>query len=361
MSAPALERCRHKMVAMTCSVCAGPPQTPARRPQARSGETSHGRAALPPKHIADAGLAVVTSKKNHPSFGNLRPGVRVVHINGHPFVWLIEIILRDAPDVQVIQVIPTALRKVSETHRALCEPRGVVFQAGHCRPELAWDEDRFNVTESFAAQRKFLDGLAGEQKALYDELLAFGFEEAEIVRRYFGPGEDIPGVTQQELADEFGLRSNASVSYRVQGVLLYLDPTFQTGEVGNRIARGLTLRVARLRDTFAEHEAKERVLQRLGVESIPEGMPLERVLVLESVLAAQKSGGLALLRRHNQRQYEVVCLRYGLLDGWRYKRLKEIGERYGVSRERIRQLEAEAFAFLGIEDSGSDEASGASR
>lgn len=45
------------------------------------------------------------------------------------------------------------------------------------------------------------------------------------------------------------------------------------------------------------------------------------------------------------REAGVVSMRYGLTDAWP-KTLNEIGRVYGVTRERIRQIEANAMAKL---------------
>jgi RNA polymerase primary sigma factor len=45
------------------------------------------------------------------------------------------------------------------------------------------------------------------------------------------------------------------------------------------------------------------------------------------------------------REARVLELRYGLLDG-RTRTLKEVGEKFGVTRERIRQIETEALERL---------------
>jgi len=54
------------------------------------------------------------------------------------------------------------------------------------------------------------------------------------------------------------------------------------------------------------------------------------------------TGALALL---DERQQTVIVLRYGLR-GSEPKTLAEIGQRLGVSRERVRQLETEALKHL---------------
>jgi RNA polymerase primary sigma factor len=47
----------------------------------------------------------------------------------------------------------------------------------------------------------------------------------------------------------------------------------------------------------------------------------------------------------NARERQVLRMRFGLEDG-RDRTLGEIGEELGVSRERVRQIEAEALAKL---------------
>lgn len=47
----------------------------------------------------------------------------------------------------------------------------------------------------------------------------------------------------------------------------------------------------------------------------------------------------------SQREYEVVCLRFGIPDGAPHT-LEEVGKKYGVTRERIRQIESKALKKL---------------
>lgn len=55
---------------------------------------------------------------------------------------------------------------------------------------------------------------------------------------------------------------------------------------------------------------------------------------------------LELLKQMPEREATVLRLRFGL-DGEGPKTLKEIGERLGLTRERVRQIESEALASLG--------------
>jgi RNA polymerase primary sigma factor len=53
----------------------------------------------------------------------------------------------------------------------------------------------------------------------------------------------------------------------------------------------------------------------------------------------------AALDRLPPRTAQVLKLRYGLLDGRLYT-LSEVGDRLGLTRERVRQIEAEALGRL---------------
>jgi RNA polymerase primary sigma factor len=78
-------------------------------------------------------------------------------------------------------------------------------------------------------------------------------------------------------------------------------------------------------------------------ETLPQHMmpPAEDALLREALLS-QVDAALADL---TPKERDVMALRFGLR-GEEPKTLQEIGERFGVSRERVRQLEARAFEKL---------------
>ncbi|WP_249801397.1 RNA polymerase sigma factor [Kitasatospora humi] len=108
-------------------------------------------------------------------------------------------------------------------------------------------------------------------------------------------------------------------------------------------------------------EARVREVLRLAQEPISLHIPVgaeEDVALgdlIEDADAAEpaESAAFLLLREHleavlatlGERERKVVELRYGLVDG-RVRTLEEIGELFGVTRERIRQIESKTLAKL---------------
>ncbi|MFC1960896.1 sigma-70 domain-containing protein, partial [Chloroflexota bacterium] len=72
------------------------------------------------------------------------------------------------------------------------------------------------------------------------------------------------------------------------------------------------------------------------------GAPSPPQLVAEQLLREEVTG---LLTRLPEREAYILKLRYGLEDG-RIHTLEEVGKEIGVTRERVRQLEAQALNRL---------------
>ncbi|HEY8602196.1 MAG TPA: RNA polymerase sigma factor RpoD [Thermomicrobiales bacterium] len=73
-----------------------------------------------------------------------------------------------------------------------------------------------------------------------------------------------------------------------------------------------------------------------------EAMPAPLDLASQLLLKSQISDAL---ERLNDRERRIIQLRYGLEDG-RYRTLEEVGREFGITRERIRQIEAKALRKL---------------
>jgi RNA polymerase primary sigma factor len=73
----------------------------------------------------------------------------------------------------------------------------------------------------------------------------------------------------------------------------------------------------------------------------------------DEIIAPDESAAYNLLREHLEgvmnglppREVRILQLRYGLLDGQAYT-LEEVGRKMGVTRERVRQIEAQALSRL---------------
>jgi RNA polymerase primary sigma factor len=73
-----------------------------------------------------------------------------------------------------------------------------------------------------------------------------------------------------------------------------------------------------------------------------ETMPQPIELASQQLLKSQISDALAKL---TERERKIVVLRFGLEDG-RFRTLEEVGREFGITRERIRQIEAKALRKL---------------
>lgn len=347
-------RCKHGLIAGMCAQC-----TPTRKrlePQNQPAMTVHAAEASSFAQVYEAGLVVVHTNNGQASFmkhevSRLDATTTTVHIAGHLFLWTIEAVLSAAPNLKMIQVIPSMLPKCSERHREMCRARGVAIVAGHVRPEACWDncESRSPV---YALQRRFLLSLAGPQRALFDELRALGFDAAEMAVRYYGlEGEP---VTQRALAADYGYGPVSSkVSAKVLAVLHYLDDSTEVGEISKVRSRAMRIEVARLRPLVASAALQRAALEEVGLQAFAPGFPFSRLAALRAVVAASRDGRLRALEKKDPRAHRALVLRFGLDSSppcTVYRTLAMVGDMIGgVSRERARQLEERALAALEIE------------
>ncbi len=285
---------------------------------------------------------LVKTKRGDLSFDEIGERTDFVHIHGRPFLWSIVEILRRAPNLKKLRVIPTEERHLTEaTHIALLKERGVEICVGHHRPELAWEKGEVRH-RTYELQKNFFINMSIEQKKLFEELVAFDFESALVMRRYFClDGEEY--MTYAQLASEYGYSGNDSViSYQIYAIFRYLDPTYETNDSSLRYARNLVARVALLRETIANQDWMKRVTEQLGLPRLPDGMPLAHLEDLKVIVEAKRRGYFDA----DSRDHKMILQRFGLDGSLVWTTLSVVGDDYGLSRERVRQIEVEILAAL---------------
>ena len=100
--------------------------------------------------------------------------------------------------------------------------------------------------------------------------------------------------------------------------------------------RGILRRVARFIKQHAAHIAAHRALREI-LSGAAGGKAADRAMVAQQINLALKS--------LTPREEKVIRLRFGLDDG-RPRTLEEVGRDFGVTRERVRQIEAKAIRKL---------------
>lgn len=343
---------------------------PLRRPVHRSTTTLQGSAAVATSVLIGTGYAVVRTTRskdpNRAMFNSLNSNTRFVHIVGYPFLWAVKEILNRAPNLKTLQVIPMMLPKMHpNSHLRLCKEHGVSVQAGHYKPELAWDDDEFRPTATYRAHEAFLRNLTGDQKVLFDELLLFGIMSAEITRRYFCLGGENPialGVLGGEYGygKESGQEQSHRISSQIYAVLHYLDHSFEVNNRSTAIARNLERRVERLRSFLnsaaVTEDTRQRIAQKIGLQSLPINFPLARVEILQGVIVAKRDGRFEQLRKSHPNHLQALELRLGVEGSGvsTYRTLEEVAHCISpdhiYTRERIRQFEERALDLLGIQE-----------
>lgn len=334
-----------------CGTCSPRNSKKPVHPVNKPSKTIHGIGAIVSDDARRKGYVLVKTKtRDDPTFLDLNKDTSIVHIHGHPNLWAIEKILSLAPNLQTLRVIPALRSKLGSRHEDLCRKSGVEITTGHHKPNMAWEEGR-NVSPQYQHQQSFLLNLEGEQKKLFDELIMFGFEEAEITSRYFCLNGEAY-VSQRLLTGEYGYKEslNHVISAKIMAVLFYLDPQFKVGEGSQLRANAIKSRVISLREQFLTDirraEVSNALKEKYGVE-IPPKFPLAKIGTLEKLAEARKSGHFDSLKWQHSNVWKALTLRYDF-DNVIYRRLAEVGEIIGVTRERVRQLESEAFTLLGI-------------
>lgn len=358
-----MPKCKHGLDERFCAPCqelkaavSSPQNTSSRlqRPQHQRSRTSSNGDTYPTP-LGGMGHVVVHTPggRNHHSFRNLGERTRFVHIDGHPHLWTIKMILELAPSLETIRVTPTISPRLhTQSHLRLCQERGVRVTTGYDRPNQAWAGEGTRDPQ-YAKRRLWLSQLSGEQKALFEELLDMGFQTAEMAARYYClEGEEF--IPQRVLGEQYGYspRDLHYISAHINAVLHYLDSGIEVSEPARQIASTMRKHVEYLRPVRASAAERQRIAEELGLPYLPQKLPLALLDRYRVLLEACRDGRLAALAQKHEHAYRALALRYGLdtLDLPEFRRLEEVGQLLGeVSRQRVHQLEQAALEQLGIE------------
>ncbi len=284
------------------------------------------------------------------------PKTKKIHIVGHPLFSLFEAIMSQAQNLKTIQVTPTYNgRLVEKKHLKLCTRHGVKIIYGHVQPDLSWADTGIVRNPQYEKYRKFLIGLKGEQRRLWNELLRFKIQAAQITARYYClKGE--PYISQRRLCQEFGYRQSSLslMVTKINAVLFYLDPNISVGKSSINHAKFIKLCVQRLRTKEQEKNKKQKFATDLGLPYYPAGLRKNREKRFARVIKAYRAGVMEKLKNQNIRSCQVLVIQYGLnhLDKPRYLthaqvRAKMKGKNK-ISRARISQLELRGLEKMGI-------------
>lgn len=363
------ERCIHGMVSQYCSLCKKEQQKRilivTQRPNTYLNSTiktvrfetqpialkmaepvGESKKELPETY----GIVSVRRVKEVDFFSKFPKEVSFLHIDGYPFLWLLQELVTKFPQLKKIRVVPTMRVKMNKTHLKVLDAKGIQLIVGYERPDMAWKESH-SRSSSYYHQRKFMLNLQGETKGLFDELIRYEFEAAQITARYFCL-KDEPFVFQAEVGKLFGYSGtaiNALICRKVNQVLHYLSPIqFNVSQDSIRASEVMKKKVLHIRSLLADQSRLQERLKEMGIESLPNNMRLSLLDRLVALHQARKNGLLEKLRAFESREYQIVVCRYGLEDHT-FHTLEEVGTLFGITRERVRQIEEMTFISLGIE------------
>lgn len=244
--------------------------------------------------------------RGHASFESVTPTTKKVHVAGHPFLWALEDIFRRAPELKVLQIIPSKKHWMQKgRYKEICREHDArVVIACHQRKQ---QKEMYRPSRAYQRKRRKFLYLQGEVKEKFEELLAMDCLEARVTARYFCLHNE-PYISERIVAQEFHLRGDdRDVSLYVHSMRRYLFPLARVSYEAKARA-GMILRRVRIHRGDIELPAPKPPRD----PSLPSNLLENRITVYRRLQKAWKEGRLDKLLPDHPLWYEVLVRRYGL-------------------------------------------------
>lgn len=290
-------------------------------------------------------MTLVRTRRNHESFSKLTSDTKAVHLRGYPFRWALDEIIDRAPNVQIVEMGPSAYRVLPPGYLLRMKDRGIAVRVGCYHCYAPHQEPRASRAPHYGRFRFFLLNLNPEQKERFEKLRSREVKAILITARYFCLKRE-RFIPMRRIAVLYGMnpRYIHGVSRLVRGVLHFLDSRIPVGNGAQEVSKNLQEKYDRIKKKEIALAEEKQQLHKLGLSYIPKGMPKCRLSLYAAILLPRNQSRLKRLRK---KQREIVSLRLGL-SGKVYS-LNEIGRMYGHSRQAIHQQEQRALEKLGLE------------
>jgi len=287
-------------------------------------------------------------------FNKINATTTCVHINGHPFLWAIRLILSSAPHLKVLEVSPSVAKSLKPSHHALCEERNVLILPRYCQSQSGWRYGQ-NRSSQYRGNREFFLSLTPEQKRLFDELVELRVRIALVARDYYC----LDGGTfssQHNVGVRYGYKEGRYISLRLSGLQSFLDPYFPVGRQARSIAANLKKKLDRLRSKRdqehtlneqrrAAEETYHRQVLGAGIEKAPSGLPADQIGRYKLVYQAYQQGTLAVLAQKSPSVYKTVMVHFGIQTG-EYRSCAQVAHLLGGTRQNVWRRIVSGIAFI---------------
>lgn len=272
-----------------------------------------------------------------------------IHIDGLPYLWIVEKVVTVISNLEALRITRTAERLFGARHRALLEGCGARLEIGYHRPEYAWKDCDIR-RKGYPKKSLWLRNLSPEGWGLFQELLALeDADDARITSRYFCLNGE-PYIPSHEVGKLFGYSLSCAtslVSFKIASVRKFLDDSIEAPSDICDHVKVLRQKIEAVRTARRKEEDERMLLEAFGILSLPQGLPSSLIALYCIVYSLFWEGELHGCLRKFARGRKALVLRYGIKDG-SFRTYEAVGRELGRTGEAARKAEARAFKLLGI-------------